>query len=38
LRHPRLRRHGETIACAKKDGTMNAISRKWLRAPLPADL
>jgi polar amino acid transport system substrate-binding protein len=28
----------ETIAKARKDGTMNAISEKWLRAPLPADL
>ena len=28
----------DAIAAAKKDGTMNAISQKWLRAPLPADL
>ncbi|MGF6598580.1 polar amino acid transport system substrate-binding protein [Paraburkholderia sp. GAS448] len=28
----------ETIARARKDGTMNTISEKWLRAPLPADL
>lgn len=28
----------EAIANAKKDGTMNTISMKWLRAPLPADL
>ncbi|WP_233886877.1 transporter substrate-binding domain-containing protein [Paraburkholderia flagellata] len=26
------------IAAAKKDGSMNAISLKWLRAPLPANL
>lgn len=28
----------DAIAAAKKDGTMNSISQKWLRAPLPADL
>ncbi|OLL28835.1 amino acid ABC transporter substrate-binding protein [Burkholderia sp. SRS-W-2-2016] len=36
---PRLKaKVDETIAKARKDGTMNAISQKWLRAPLPADL
>ncbi|MFM0737542.1 transporter substrate-binding domain-containing protein [Paraburkholderia xenovorans] len=36
---PRLKQKiDETIARARKDGTMNAISQKWLRAPLPADL
>jgi polar amino acid transport system substrate-binding protein len=36
---PRLKQKiDETIAKARKDGTMNAISEKWLRAPLPADL
>ncbi|SDI73306.1 transporter substrate-binding domain-containing protein [Paraburkholderia phenazinium] len=36
---PRLKQKvDETIARARKDGTMNAISEKWLRAPLPADL
>jgi len=36
---PRLKQKvDEAIAAAKKDGTMNAISQKWLRAPLPADL
>ena len=36
---PRLQQKvNETIARARKDGTMNAISEKWLRAPLPADL
>jgi polar amino acid transport system substrate-binding protein len=35
---PRLKaKVDETIAKARKDGTMNAISQKWLRAPLPAD-
>ncbi|HEY1995779.1 transporter substrate-binding domain-containing protein [Paraburkholderia sp.] len=33
-----LQKVDETIANARKDGTMNAISEKWLRAPLPADL
>src|SRR5579863_2442630 len=33
-----LQKVNEAIATAKKDGTMNAISRKSLRAPLPADL
>jgi polar amino acid transport system substrate-binding protein len=33
-----LKKVDETIARARKDGTMNAISLKWLRAPLPADL
>ncbi|MGF6781872.1 transporter substrate-binding domain-containing protein [Paraburkholderia sp. GAS334] len=28
----------ETIAQAKKDGTLNAISQKWLKTPLPANL
>ncbi|MEM5329763.1 transporter substrate-binding domain-containing protein [Paraburkholderia sp. JHI2823] len=28
----------DAIAAAKKDGSMNAISLKWLRAPLPASL
>jgi polar amino acid transport system substrate-binding protein len=36
---PRLKQKvDETIAKARKDGSMNAISQKWLRAPLPADL
>ncbi|SMG59110.1 transporter substrate-binding domain-containing protein [Paraburkholderia susongensis] len=36
---PRLKaKVDDTIAKARKDGTMNAISQKWLRAPLPADL
>lgn len=36
---PRLKQKvDEAIANAKKDGMMNAISQKWLRAPLPADL
>ena len=36
---PRLKQKvDETIAKARKDGTMNAISQKWLRTPLPADL
>ena len=36
---PRLKQKiDDTIARARKDGTMNAISEKWLRAPLPADL
>jgi polar amino acid transport system substrate-binding protein len=36
---PRLKQKvDDTIAKARKDGTMNAISEKWLRAPLPADL
>jgi polar amino acid transport system substrate-binding protein len=36
---PRLKaKVDETIAKARKDGTLNAISQKWLRAPLPADL
>ncbi|HEY2022248.1 transporter substrate-binding domain-containing protein [Paraburkholderia sp.] len=36
---PRLKaKVDETIVKARKDGTMNAISQKWLRAPLPADL
>jgi polar amino acid transport system substrate-binding protein len=36
---PRLKQKiDETIARARKDGTMNAISVKWLRAPLPTDL
>ncbi|CAH2898538.1 MAG: ABC-type amino acid transport/signal transduction system, periplasmic component/domain [uncultured Paraburkholderia sp.] len=36
---PRLKQKiDETIAKARSDGTMNAISQKWLRAPLPADL
>jgi len=35
---PRLKaKVDETIAKARKDGTMNAISQKWLRAPLPAE-
>jgi polar amino acid transport system substrate-binding protein len=33
-----LQKVDEAIAKAKKDGTMNAISEKWLHAPLPADL
>ncbi len=32
------RKLDEAIANARKDGTMNAISQKWLHAPLPADL
>ncbi|QCP52353.1 transporter substrate-binding domain-containing protein [Trinickia violacea] len=36
---PRLmQKVNDAIANAKKDGTMNAISQKWLRTPLPADL
>jgi polar amino acid transport system substrate-binding protein len=36
---PRLKQKvDETIAKARSDGTMNAISQKWLRTPLPADL
>ncbi|RDU95278.1 amino acid ABC transporter substrate-binding protein [Trinickia dinghuensis] len=36
---PRLKmKIDEAVAKAKKDGSMNAISQKWLRAPLPADL
>ena len=36
---PRLKQKvDEAIAQAKKNGTMNAISQKWLRAPLPANL
>jgi polar amino acid transport system substrate-binding protein len=36
---PRLQQKiNETIAHARQDGTMNAISQKWLRAPLPTDL
>src|ERR1700733_10566041 len=36
---PRLKQKiDETIARARKDGTLNTISKKWLRAPLPADL
>jgi polar amino acid transport system substrate-binding protein len=36
---PRLQQKvNETIARARKDGTMNAISERWLRAPLPANL
>jgi polar amino acid transport system substrate-binding protein len=36
---PRLKQKvDDTIAKARKDGTMNAISQKWLRTPLPADL
>jgi polar amino acid transport system substrate-binding protein len=36
---PRLKQKiDETIARARKDGTLNTISQKWLRAPLPADL
>ena len=36
---PRLmQRVNDAIASAKKSGTMNAISLKWLRAPLPANL
>jgi polar amino acid transport system substrate-binding protein len=36
---PRLKQKiDDTIARARKDGTMNEISQKWLRAPLPADL
>jgi len=35
---PRLKAKVDaTIAKARKDGSMNAISQKWLRAPLPAD-
>jgi polar amino acid transport system substrate-binding protein len=33
-----MQKVNEAIANAKKDGTMNAISQKWLRTPLPADL
>ncbi|HKR46146.1 MAG TPA: transporter substrate-binding domain-containing protein [Paraburkholderia sp.] len=36
---PRLmQKVDDAIAAAKKDGSMNAISLKWLRAPLPASL
>ncbi|WP_321896457.1 transporter substrate-binding domain-containing protein [Paraburkholderia heleia] len=36
---PRLKQKvDDAIAAAKKDGSMNAISLKWLRAPLPASL
>ncbi|WP_114815013.1 transporter substrate-binding domain-containing protein [Paraburkholderia kururiensis] len=36
---PRLMQQvNSTIARARRDGTMNAISQKWLHAPLPADL
>ena len=36
---PRLKQKiDETIAHARKDRTLNTISQKWLRAPLPADL
>lgn len=36
---PRLKKKiDEVVARAKKDGTMNAISEKWLRTRLPADL
>ncbi|WP_321948441.1 transporter substrate-binding domain-containing protein [Paraburkholderia sp. J10-1] len=36
---PRLmQKVDEAIATSKKDGTMNAISQKWLRAPLPTNL
>ncbi|HEV3422591.1 MAG TPA: transporter substrate-binding domain-containing protein [Paraburkholderia sp.] len=36
---PRLKQKvDDSIARARKDGTMNAISEKWLRASLPADL
>jgi polar amino acid transport system substrate-binding protein len=36
---PRLQQKiNETIAHARQDGTLNAISLKWLRAPLPANL
>jgi polar amino acid transport system substrate-binding protein len=36
---PRLQQKiNETIAHSRQDGTMNAISQKWLRAPLPNDL
>ena len=33
-----LKKVDDTIARARKDGTMNAISQKWLRAPLPDNL
>jgi polar amino acid transport system substrate-binding protein len=33
-----LKKVDETIARARKDGTMNAISQKWLSAPLPENL
>ncbi|TAL93741.1 MAG: transporter substrate-binding domain-containing protein [Paraburkholderia sp.] len=33
-----LQKVDEAIAKARKDGTMNTISQKWLRTPLPADL
>lgn len=36
---PRLKgKIDEAVEKARKDGTMNAISQKWLRAPLPVDL
>lgn len=36
---PRLmEKVNETIAQARKSGELNAISKKWLRAPLPSDL
>ena len=36
---PRLKaKIDEAVAKAKKEGTMNAISQKWLRAALPANL
>ncbi|GAB3629678.1 L-cystine-binding protein FliY [Pandoraea terrae] len=33
-----LQKVDEVIARARKDGTMNVISLKWLHAPLPAEL
>jgi polar amino acid transport system substrate-binding protein len=33
-----LKKVDDTIARSRKDGTMNAISQKWLRAPLPENL
>jgi polar amino acid transport system substrate-binding protein len=36
---PRLKQKvDEAIARARKDGTLNAISQKWLHAPLPTNL
>jgi polar amino acid transport system substrate-binding protein len=36
---PRLmQKVNDAIASAKKNGVLNALSQKWLRAPLPADL
>ena len=36
---PRLmQKVNDAIASAKKNGTLNTISQKWLRAPLPTDL